>query len=185
MMHTHIRWGFWRSLLAFLVYASVKAVFSRNSAPKARLVCEKTAFTDVNKKCKQAATRTLTVYVCVGVHKATWKKTMRVTPGCVTQKIQPCKRNATFVYTELRKHFFYWILISTSLYALMAAARIQRDVLQMFYGPIPREQNGILHRPLLHPQQISRLDLFILSQSNFLGMASCLENGYFRKKSRQ
>ena len=48
----------------------------------------------------------------------------------------------------------------------MAVARVQRDVLQMFYGPIPREQNRNLHRPLF-PQQIPMFDLFVLSQSNF------------------
>ena len=48
----------------------------------------------------------------------------------------------------------------------MAAARYLSDVLQMFYGPITREQNRNLSQPL-QPDHVVLYDGFLLSQSNF------------------
>ena len=48
----------------------------------------------------------------------------------------------------------------------MAAARYSSDVLQMFYGPIPEEENGNLPQPL-EPSYVVLYDRFILSQNNF------------------
>ena len=47
----------------------------------------------------------------------------------------------------------------------MAAARVQRDVLQMFYGPITREANINL-RQSLQPQRVAS-EGFKISQNNF------------------
>ena len=48
----------------------------------------------------------------------------------------------------------------------MAAARYSYDVLQMFYGPIPEEENRNLPQPL-EPDQVVLYDSFILFQNNF------------------
>ena len=48
----------------------------------------------------------------------------------------------------------------------MAAARYSSDVLQMFYGPITREQNRNLPEPL-QPRYVVLYDGFLLSQNNF------------------
>ena len=48
----------------------------------------------------------------------------------------------------------------------MAAARYSSDVLQMFYDPIPEEENRNLPQPL-KPSYVVLYDRFILSQTNF------------------
>ena len=48
----------------------------------------------------------------------------------------------------------------------MAAARLSSNVLQMFYGPIRREQNRNLRQPL-EPKQVVLYDGFKISQNNF------------------
>ena len=48
----------------------------------------------------------------------------------------------------------------------MAAARYSSDVLQMFYGPIPREENINLPEPL-EPDITVLYDGFQISQNNF------------------
>ena len=48
----------------------------------------------------------------------------------------------------------------------MAAARYSSDVLQMFYGPIPEEENRNLPQAL-QPDQVVLYDMFLLSQTNF------------------
>ena len=48
----------------------------------------------------------------------------------------------------------------------MAAARFSSDVLQIFYGPITREQNRNLPQPL-QPERVLLRDVFKISQSNF------------------
>ena len=48
----------------------------------------------------------------------------------------------------------------------MAAANYSSDVLQMFYGPIPRDQNRNLRRPL-QPELVVLYDGFLLSQTNY------------------
>ena len=48
----------------------------------------------------------------------------------------------------------------------MAAARYSSDVLQMFYGPIPEEENRNLPQPL-EPHYVGLYDRFLLSQNNF------------------
>ena len=48
----------------------------------------------------------------------------------------------------------------------MAAARYSSDVLQMFYGPIPEEENRNLP-PALQPDLVVLYDRFLLSQTNF------------------
>jgi len=53
-----------------------------------------------------------------------------------------------------------------SVYAVMAAARYSSDVLQMFYGPIPREEKTNLPEPL-QPDFTGLYDGFQISQSNF------------------
>ena len=53
-----------------------------------------------------------------------------------------------------------------SVYAYMAAARYSTDVLQMFYGPIPREEKTNLPEPL-KPDFTALYDGFQISQNNF------------------
>ena len=53
-----------------------------------------------------------------------------------------------------------------SSYAVMAAARYSSDVLQMFYGPIPREEKINLPEPL-EPDFTALYDGFQISQNNF------------------
>ena len=48
----------------------------------------------------------------------------------------------------------------------MAAARYSSEVLQMFYGPITREQNRNLPQPL-QPDNVVSYDGFLSSKSNF------------------
>jgi len=48
----------------------------------------------------------------------------------------------------------------------MAAASYSSDVLQMFYGPIPREENRNLPEPL-KPRLIALYDVFKITQNNF------------------
>ena len=48
----------------------------------------------------------------------------------------------------------------------MAAARYSSDVLQMFYDPIPEEENRNLPQPL-KPSYVVLYDRFIISQTNF------------------
>ena len=48
----------------------------------------------------------------------------------------------------------------------MAAARYSCDILQMFYGPITREQNRNQRQPL-QPKKVVLYDGFIISQRNF------------------
>jgi len=48
----------------------------------------------------------------------------------------------------------------------MAAVRFSSDVLQMFYGPIPREENRNLPEPL-EPDLTVLYDVFQISQNNF------------------
>ena len=48
----------------------------------------------------------------------------------------------------------------------MAAARFSSDVLQMFYGPIPREENRNLPEPL-EPDLTVLYDVFQITQNNF------------------
>ena len=65
----------------------------------------------------------------------------------------------------------------------MAAARYSSDVLQMFYGPIPREEKINLPEPL-KPDFTVLYGGFQISQIS-PRMASCVENGCIRKKSKQ
>ena len=53
-----------------------------------------------------------------------------------------------------------------SIYANMAAARYSSDVLQMFYGPIPREEKINLPEPL-EPDLTVLYDGFQISKNNF------------------
>ena len=53
-----------------------------------------------------------------------------------------------------------------SVYADMAAARYSSDVLQMCYGPIPREEKTNLPEPL-KPDFTALFDGFLISQNNF------------------
>ena len=48
----------------------------------------------------------------------------------------------------------------------MAAARFSSNVLQMFYGPITREQNRNLPQPL-EPELVVLYEVFNISQINF------------------
>ena len=48
----------------------------------------------------------------------------------------------------------------------MAAARFSSNVLQMFYGPITREQNRNLPQPL-EPELVVLYEVFNISQNNF------------------
>ena len=48
----------------------------------------------------------------------------------------------------------------------MAAARYSSDALQMFYGPIPEEENRNLPQAL-QPDLVVLYDRFLLSQTNF------------------
>ena len=48
----------------------------------------------------------------------------------------------------------------------MAAAAVQRDVMRMFYGPIPRGRN--LRQPIV-PQRLAPFEGFVLARNNFQG----------------
>ena len=48
----------------------------------------------------------------------------------------------------------------------MAAAAVQRDVLQMFYGPVPRGLN--LPKPMV-PRRLAPFEDFVLVRNNFNG----------------
>ena len=48
----------------------------------------------------------------------------------------------------------------------MAAAAVQRDVLKMFYGPVPRDLN--LPKPM-EPQRLAPFEDFVIVRNNFKG----------------
>ena len=49
----------------------------------------------------------------------------------------------------------------------MAAAAVQRDVLKMFYGPVPRGLN--LPQPDIVPERLAPFEDFVLARNNFPG----------------
>lgn len=53
----------------------------------------------------------------------------------------------------------------TGIHARMAGARYSSDVLQMFFGPIPEEENRNLPQ-LLQPNVVVYFDVFTLARSN-------------------
>jgi len=55
---------------------------------------------------------------------------------------------ALIIYKSAPEFFFLLEKCMHSVYADMAAARYSSDVLQMFYGPIPREGKTNLPEPL-------------------------------------
>jgi len=70
------------------------------------------------------------------------------------------------IYKNAPEFFFLLKKYMHSIYADMAAARYSSDVLQMFYGPIPREENINLPEPL-EPDITILYDGFQISQNNF------------------
>ena len=74
--------------------------------------------------------------------------------------------SSTSLYKKCARIFFLLEKCMHSVYADMAAARYSSNVLQMSYGPIPREEKINLPEPL-KPDFTALFDRFQISQNNF------------------